>query len=185
MSLFKILKVVFCALAFWFICHLTYITIDGLRANNQKADLAVILGSKVNEEGTLSERLEKRMDCGLALYQKGQVKKILVSGGLGKEGHYEGSKMKDFLIRNGVPDTAIVVDDRGDNTRATVNNTLSLQDSLHFNSLIVVSQYFHVTRTKMLFRKRGFTNVSGASPWYFEIRDPYSLTREFFAYYLQ
>ncbi|RZK34987.1 MAG: YdcF family protein [Pedobacter sp.] len=109
---------------------------------------------------------------------------MLVSGGLGKEGFYEGDKMKAYLIEHKVPDSVIIVDNFGNNTLATVNNTMRLKDSLNFKSLIVVSQYFHLTRTKMLFRKRHFDNVSSVSPQYFEFRDIYSLLREFVAYYL-
>ncbi|WP_394776016.1 ElyC/SanA/YdcF family protein [Flavobacterium sp.] len=78
-----------------------------------------------------------------------------------------------------------MVDNFGNNTRATVDNTLKLKDSLHFVSVIVVSQYFHVTRTKMLFKKRGFPNVTSVSPKYFEFRDLYSIFREFIGYYTQ
>ena len=181
----RLIKYLFFILAIWFLGHLIYVVIDGVTDNGKKADLAVILGNKVNTDGTLSERLEKRLTCGLQLYQDKRIKKILVSGGLGKEGFYEGTKMKEYLIKKGIPDSSIIVDNKGDNTIATVENTLKLKDSLHFTSIIVVSQYFHLTRTKMLFHKRHFDEVSSASPAYFEIRDGYSLTREFFAYYTE
>lgn len=181
----QILKLLLTIFLLWFICHIIYITIDGLHDNEKNADIAVILGNKVNEDGTLSERLEKRLECGLNLYRKHRVKKIIVSGGLGKEGFYEGDKMRDFLIANKVPDTAIIVDNLGNNTRATVINTMKLKDSLNFKSIIVVSQYYHVTRTKMLFRKQGFKNVASVSPNYFEIKDLYSILREFVGYYTQ
>jgi vancomycin permeability regulator SanA len=169
----------------WMLGHLAYTTIDGLTDAGRAADVGVVLGNKVNEDGSLSERLRQRLLCGLKLYQSGRVKTLIVSGGLGREGYYEGDKMRDFLLQNGVPRTAIVVDNHGDNTDATVRNTLRLQDSLHFRSVLVVSQFYHLTRTKMLFRERGFTSVSGASPAYFEARDAYSLLREFFAYYTE
>jgi len=60
-----------------------------------------------------------------------------------------------------------------------------MKDSLHFKSIVVVSQYFHVTRTKKLFKDQGFMNVSSVTPKYFEWRDLYSMTREFPAYYTQ
>lgn len=181
----QILKLLLTIFLLWFIGHIIYLTIDGLHDNEKNADIAVILGNKVNEDGTLSERLEKRLECGLNLYRKHRVKKIIVSGGLGKEGFYEGDKMRDFLIANKVPDTAIIVDNLGNNTRATVINTIKLKDSLDFKSIIVVSQYYHVTRTKMLFRKQGFKNVASVSPNYFEIKDLYSILREFVGYYTQ
>jgi vancomycin permeability regulator SanA len=178
-------KLIIIAFLVWLMGHSIYTTFDGLTDKGYKSDIAVILGNKVNEDGTLSERLTKRLKCGLSLYKNGRVKKIIVSGGLGKEGFYEGNKMKDFLISNHVPDSVIIVDNYGNNTIATINNTLRLKDSLKFKSIIVVSQYFHLTRTKMLFRKHGFNNVSSVSPNYFEVRDLYSLLREFGAYYIE
>ncbi|MDF2930948.1 MAG: hypothetical protein K0R36_279 [Chryseobacterium sp.] len=125
------------------------------------------------------------MEKGIELYESHRVKKILVSGGLGKEGFYEADKMKTFLVSKGIPDSLIIVDNFGNNTRLSVANTLKMKDSLHFESIVVVSQYFHVTRTKKLFKDQGFMNVSSVTPKYFEWRDLYSMTREFPAYYTQ
>jgi vancomycin permeability regulator SanA len=141
------------------------------------------LGNKVNEDGTLSERLEQRLLYGLKLYRLGRIKGMIVSGGLGKEGFYEGDKMRDYLLGNGVPPSVIFTDNQGNNTLCSVENTLKLQKTLHFDSVLVISQYYHLSRTKLLFRQRGFEKVGNASPWYFETRDFYSLFREFFAYY--
>ncbi|MDV7699216.1 YdcF family protein [Chryseobacterium soli] len=182
---FKLLKIACSLLLLWFIAHSLYIIIDGLSDNGRKADLAIILGNKVNENGTLSERLIKRLESGVFLYRQHRVKTILVSGGLGKEGFYEGDKMKEYLIHQGIPDSVIIVDNKGNTTRATVDNTIKLKEKYPFNSAIVVSQYFHVTRTKKLFKDKGFTNISSVSPHYFEWRDLYSILREFPAYYTQ
>jgi vancomycin permeability regulator SanA len=167
----------------WFAGHTIYIIADGLGDDKKTADVAVILGNKVNQDGTLSPRLIKRLECGSVLYKNGRVRHIIVSGGFGEEGFFEGDKMREYLKNSGIPETDITVDNQGRNTRETVRNTRNLRDDLHFSSIIVVSQYFHVTRTKMLFRKEGFREVSGASPYYFEWRDIYSLFREFFAFY--
>jgi len=178
-------KLPFILFLIWFLGHSTFITIDGLIDDQKKADAVVVLGSKVNEDGTLSERLEKRLECSLNLYKNKRAKLIIVSGGLGKEGFYEGDEMKAYLVKKGVPETLIIVDNFGNNTLATVENTIKLKNKLNIKSIIVVSQYFHVTRTKMLFEKRGFDNISSASPNYFEIRDLYSILREFAAYYTE
>jgi vancomycin permeability regulator SanA len=181
----KIFKRIVLVLITWFMIHVIYISLDGFVDLGKNADAAVILGSKVNINGTLSQRLTKRMECGLEMYNKGRVKKLIVSGGLGVEGHYEGNKMKEYLIQKGVPNNIIFVDNYGNNTEATVINTLKMRDSIKYNSLVVVSQYFHVTRTKMLYRKHGFKALSSVCPNYFEIRDPYSILREFVGFYTQ
>ncbi|MFC0426525.1 YdcF family protein [Chryseobacterium scophthalmum] len=184
-KLIKYLKFIVVLIFSWFVIHTVYIVTDGLSDNGKKADIAIILGNKVNEDGTLSTRLEKRLETGIELYKNHRVKKILVSGGLGKEGFYEGDKMKEFLISNAIPDSVIFVDNYGNNTRLTVENSLKFQQKYKFKSIIVVSQYFHVTRTKKLFNDQGFENVSSVSPRYFEWRDLYSILREFPAYYTQ
>jgi len=93
--------------------------------------------------------------------------------------------MKEFLISNAIPESVILVDNYGNNTRLTVENTLKFHQKYKFKSIIVVSQYFHVTRTKKLFKEKGFTDVESVSPKYFEWRDLYSILREFPAYYTQ
>lgn len=184
-NLIKYLKFTVILIISWFVIHTTYIVVDGLSDEGKKADIAIILGSKVNEDGTLSTRLKKRLETGIELYKNHRIKKILVSGGLGKEGFYEGDKMKEFLVNNSIPDSVILVDNDGNNTRLTVENTLKFQQKYKFKSIIVVSQYFHVTRTKKLFKEKGFTQVESVSPRYFEWRDLYSILREFPAYYTQ
>ena len=71
-------------------------------------------------------------ECGLDLYKTGKVRKVLVVGGPGKEGFYEGDKMREFLIENAIPDSVIIVDNNGNNTLATVTNTMLLQDKSSF-----------------------------------------------------
>ncbi len=167
----------------WFLSHVAYLIYDGFRSPNEHADIAVILGNKVNEDGTLSIRLEKRMERGLELYKNRTVDRIVVSGGLGKEGHYEGDKMYEYLISKGVPDSVIIIDNYGNNTEMTVKNLLERINDKETH-VIVVSQYYHITRIKQILRKNGFKHIQGASPYYFEWRDLYSIPREFVAYYL-
>ena len=180
---FAFIKSIFIILIVWFLAHSIYITIDGLADKQTNADVAIVLGNKVNEDGTLSERLKARLDKSIELFNQKRVKSIIVSGGFGKEGFWEGKKMQGYLIKNKIPTEKILVDNYGDDTEKTVENSIRIMDSLHFKSAISVSQYFHQTRTKKLFRKKGFENIESASPDYFELRDFYSIFREFVAYY--
>ena len=183
MKIGPITKAFVIILLLWFCVHLSFTIIDGTTNTKKNADLAVVLGNKVNEDGTLSERLIKRLECGLALYKNGRVKMLFVSGGHGEEGFNEGDKMRDFLIEKGIPAASIITDNDGDNTLKTAQNTAKLKSNYHIESIIVVSQYYHITRAKMLFKKNGFKKVFSASPKYFEWRDIYSVIREFVAFY--
>lgn len=73
------MKFIIRILILWFLIHSAYIIVDGLSDDGKSADVELILGSKVNVDGTLSVRLEKRLECGLTLYKNGRLKKIIVS----------------------------------------------------------------------------------------------------------
>lgn len=178
----RYLKAVLFLLLIWVLCHAAYLVYDGKRGLTRNAEYAVILGSQVHEDGSLSQRLKARLDEGLRLYGENIVNAIVVSGGLGKEGYHEGDVMWDYLVGQGVPPDRIITDNEGINTRASAVNTMELTGD---ESIIVVSQYFHITRCKKLFKKAGFRDVQGASPAFWEIRDPYSVAREIVAYYVQ
>ena len=165
----------------WFVLHTFFILADGLIDEREKGDVGVILGSTVNPDGTLSERLRKRLDKGVQLYQDSLIGLVVVSGGLGKEGFYEGTKMAEYLRTQGVPGDKIIIDNAGVTTAATACNFRNL--NLNPGSVTVVSQYFHIARTKLAFRNEGYAHVKGVHAEYFEARDLYSIIREFFGYY--
>ncbi len=180
----KTIKTVFFLLASWFLLHCLVISYDGLNDDiPAKADCALLLGNKVEETGKLSLRLQSRCERGLELYQKGIVPKIIVSGGLGKEGFWEGDKMRDFLVENKVPDSCIIVDNWGNNTFLTAKNYMTIAKNKNFKSVIIVSQFSHLTRTRYIMRKEGAKNTFCAHSYYYSITDLYHLIREFFAYY--
>ena len=165
----------------WFVIHQVVIITDGLTDENTKTDVAVIYGNTVHEDGSLSERLKARLDRGIQLYTDSLTDLLFVSGGLGKEGFYEGTKMQEYLVEKGIPAEKIVVDNQGNNTQLTTQNFVKKFGTK--KSVVVVSQYHHISRAKLAFRNHGIKNVSGAHADYFEIRDIYSCIREFFGYY--
>jgi len=165
----------------WFCIHTLFIVADGLLDEREKGDVGVILGTTVNPDGSLSERLTKRLDKGVQLYRDSLVGMLVVSGGLGKEGFYEGTKMAEYLRAQGIPGGKIIVDNAGLTTAATARNFRRMNPEPR--SVIVVSQYFHITRTKLAFRNEGYAHVKGVHAAYFEARDLYSIIREFFGFY--
>ncbi|PKP02974.1 MAG: YdcF family protein [Bacteroidetes bacterium HGW-Bacteroidetes-6] len=175
------LKHIIRLLLLWFLIHETIIIVDGLRDEKVNCEAAIIFGTTVNADGTLSTRLQARLDAGIELYNNKVVRKLFVSGGLGKEGFDEGTKMAEYLVSKGVSESDIIVDNNGNNTRETAENFV--KQFPECESVIVVSQYFHISRAKLALRKVGVKNVYGVHAPIFEWRDLFSLGREFFAYY--
>ena len=162
-----------------FLVHFLFIAIYGLTASSSKADVAIVLGTKVDTTGQPSQRLQERLKVGFNLYQSGKTTHFIVSGGIGKEGFDESRVMADYLINLGVDSTRIIRDSLGITTYASAVNGKVIMKQRQWNSVIIVSQYFHLLRSKIAFQKMGITDVSvEGTKTYFEWRDFYSIFRE-------
>ena len=104
------------------------------------ADVVLVLGATVNEDGSLSDRLKARLDHSIECYKKDSWNFIVVSGGIGKEGFDETVKMKAYLLSYGVPDSIIIRDSCGVNT---YKSSLYIKNHFKNSSIKIVSQFFN------------------------------------------
>ncbi len=163
---------------FFHLLAIAAIWIDGATSHYETSEYAVVLGNQVYPSGEPSQRLKARLLRAASLYKEGSAKQIIVSGGFGKEGHDEAVVMQHFLIHQGLPKDKIIVDSNGYTTRMTAQNTRRLVTNKEAAPIIVVSQLYHLSRTKMAFRQAGFKHVGAAYADYFESRDIYASLRE-------
>jgi vancomycin permeability regulator SanA len=158
------------------------LVLDGLRDDVQASDVGIVLGSKVMPDGNPSDRLRARLDRAGELYGQGLFKQVIVSGGTGVEGYSEAQVMADYLAgRWHVPRAAILLDEHGDNTEATAQNSAAIMKAHGLTSALIVTQYFHITRTRYALRHAGVLTIHTAHARYFEARDLYSIGRELVA----
>ena len=169
----------------WVAVHVCYITWDGLKNQPPPSDIAVVLGSTVFDDGTPASWTKGRLDRAYELYKEGKVKLFFVSGGTGVEFNYpEATAMKAYLVKKGVPEILIVADNAGNNTYLSAVNFMKWNKESKMQQVIVVSQFFHITRTKYIFRKMGFKGeLSSASSKVYTWKDMISLLREVPAFY--
>jgi vancomycin permeability regulator SanA len=156
---------------------------DGLTDELGVADVAVVFGNRVEPDGTPSIRLQARLDRAITLYRDGWCRTILVSGGLGKEGHNEAVVMQSYLRDHGIPEQHIFVDRQGTNTYNTARHTAQLLQEHGFQSVIVVTQYFHISRARLALVRFGVSPVYTARANIIHWRDGYSIVREVVAWY--
>lgn len=180
----KILKRSVAVLAVVFFLQASYLILDGLHDRLGHADAIVVFGSKVKRDGTLSNRLKARLDRGYELYRDGFSRTLIVSGGLGKEGHSEARVMAAYLKTLGVPAGDILMDEQGKNTWQSALSFKRMAAEKGFRSVILVSSYFHLTRAKLAFKKVGIGTIysthAKVAP---EFREMYSVPREVVAFY--
>ncbi|MFZ1388420.1 MAG: YdcF family protein [Thiolinea sp.] len=154
---------------------------DGVLTGYAPSEYAVVLGNQVYANGEPSKRLQERLNRAFELHRAGIVQKIIVSGGIGIEQQDEARVMKAFLVAKGIPEFLVIVDSNGYDTRMTAQNADQwLLDKQA--PLIVVSQLYHLSRSKMAFEQLGYTQVGVAYPSYFEGSDMYASLREVLAW---
>ena len=155
-----------------------WIAICGLRDHLAPADAIVVLGNTVAPDGMPSPRLRGRLDAALTAYRLNLAPRLIVSGATGKEGFDEAVVMADYLVAQGVPRDAVVVDSAGVDTLATATNVARIGGERGIGRVIVATQFFHVPRTRLALSLAGLDVVGSVHANYFEARDVYSLARE-------
>lgn len=183
----KILKYIFLCIFlifFWLVLHTITIIIEGTQEDTRNADIGVIFGAKNEPDGSLSQPMERRLNVGLKLYQEGKIQKILVSGGRANQNFCESDLMQDYLISKGVRLGDIITDNKARNTEENVENSLQIMKENNYKKLIIISQYYHISRIKLMYYKKGFYNIGSVSSRHFNKKyHPQTLVREFFGYY--
>lgn len=179
----KKLLLLILSLSLFFFIPAIFIITDGLIEEIHPADVAVVLGNTVNADGSPSPRLQARLDKTVKLYQKGLFANIIVSGGVGVEGFDEAVVMRQYLVSRNVPENIIHLDSEGKTTNLTAKNTAQIMKRNNWRSALIVSQYFHISHTRLAFANYGISPVYSAHADYFELRDLYSIVREVFGYF--
>ena len=166
-----------------FLLHSAVIVTDGLRDRAVPADLAVVLGTRVEPDGEPAPPLAARLDAAAALWHDGLVPDLLVSGGPAPGGHQEAAVMAAGLEARGVPPERILQDPNGVDTWASAAAVAEHLARRGGGEVLVVSQYHHLSRAELALRRHGVAVAGTVHARYADIRDLWSLVREFPGYY--
>ena len=149
----------------------------------QKTDFLIILGSGIRWE-QVSPTLKERLDEGIRYLKDYPDVPVIVSGGRGfGESLTEAEAMKRYLINGGIDDNRILKEEQSTSTMENFLFTKALllnKTKKKKLSLMIITNDFHMLRSKMLAQRNGF-EAYGIS-----CRTPYQVllttyTREYFA----
>jgi uncharacterized SAM-binding protein YcdF (DUF218 family) len=110
----------------------------------QKADVIVILGGDNNGE---------RVKEGVSLFKQGYAKHLLMSGGPLAWRLTSAQLMKKQAMESGIPEKAIILEDRSRSTREDAEFCLPIVQKHKFGSVIVVTSSYHTRRSAGVFKK--------------------------------
>lgn len=165
-----------------FVIAMLTLVVCGLRDDLVHSDVALVLGNKVELDGTPSPRLRARLDRTLELFRAGYFPFIIVSGGTGKEGFDEAAVMRNYLIAHGVPASAVITDSHGNTTFASAVNTARIAKEHGFKSVLAVTQYFHIPRSRLALRRCDIAEIHSAHARYFGWGDLFYVPRDTIGY---
>ena len=111
--------------------------------------VAVVLGNRMNDDGTPSELMLKRMQLTMEMYQKLQPDKIIVSGGLAnkKAGITEAQFMFDYLIAQGVPADKLVAEHNSMTTAQNAQFSVPMAKAMGATAIVIVTSAEHMSRS--------------------------------------
>ena len=144
----------------------------------------LVLGAGILDNTEPSAVLKNRLNKAAELYKKNQVKYILVSGDNRAENYNEPKVMRNYLIKSGIPDEAVVVDFAG--TR-TIESCWRAKEVFKAKELYVITQSFHLPRATYLCRQFGLKvrpyeakNASYRGGWNGYLREIFASWSAFF-----
>ncbi len=118
------------------------------------ADAIVVFGAGVKGDGTPSPSLRERVERACALYRDGLAPVILCSGGVSQQVPVsEAESMQRHAQTRGVPAAALLGDETGVNTLATMRTVVRLAHQRGWRSVLLVSHSYHLPRIKLFSRR--------------------------------
>lgn len=110
----------------------------------------VILGHTLNADGSMSARLLNRLALALQLATRYPTSKILVSGGLAKQGMSEAERMAHWLSQQGVSPQRLLVESQSANTIENLRFSLPLLLQADIRQATLLSTADHVHRAQIV-----------------------------------
>ena len=151
----------------------------------------IILGSKINKDGSLTPLLKGRVDTAIEFankqYEKTKRKIIYIpSGGKGyDEVVAEAVAIKNYLLEKGIKKNQIIIEDKSTSTKENMKYSKSIIDKINDKGNIVFSTTnYHVFRSGTIANNQGIDceGLGSKTKWYFYSN---ALIREFIANLVQ
>ena len=154
------------ALVVW-LTSLVSVIIWSRRDTVRPASAIVVLGA-AQYVGRPSPVLRARLDHAIRLHRRGLAPYLVLTGGIGTgDTTSEAEVSRAYALRRGVPDSAILVETEGRDTRESLESVAGIMRRRRLTSAVLVSDPFHMARLRILATQLGivpFTSPTRTSP---------------------
>jgi uncharacterized SAM-binding protein YcdF (DUF218 family) len=136
----------------------------GYQSDPAPADAALVLGAAVSNDHP-TPVFEERIRHAVDLYNAGQVKVLVMSGG--RDPHdklSEAVAARDWAVAQGVPASAILLEDQSRTTLQNMRFTRQLLSAHNIGRVLVVSDPLHMKRAVDMARDNGLDAYPSPTP---------------------
>ncbi len=128
-----------------------------------QADVIIVLGAQVRPEGIPSEALRRRLALAHKCYREHPIP-IICCGAQGSgEPAAEGDFMREWLIREGVPEAHVFSENQSYDTIQNIRNAKIIMAEQGLANALVVTSDYHVRRSLAICRRLGMTAEGAGS----------------------
>jgi len=121
----------------------------------KKANVIAIFGA-AEYAGHPSPVYRARLDHGYELFQRGMAPMVITTGGAAQDPDFsEGGVGRDYLLRRGVPEQALIAETQGSDTAQSAARVANIMRANGMRSCIAVSDAYHVFRIRALLEHEG------------------------------
>lgn len=130
----------------------------------EPADVLIVLGARIYEDGSPSPALQRRLDLAYDLYMEGYAPAVITTGAQGAdETMPEADGMKQYLVGRGIPESAIWTDPASYNTQENLENAQAIMRAEGLETAIIVSSDYHLWRALSMCEKLGLIATGAGS----------------------
>ena len=118
----------------------------------KKSDAIVVFAGGVGESGKAGQGYEERVQYAVELYKEGYVKNMIFSSGYVYT-FKEPIVMRALALSLGIPESAIILEDKARNTEENVKFTSEIVRLKGWKSILLVSSPYNMRRAALVFNK--------------------------------
>lgn len=128
------------------------------RSDQERPVDAIVVMGAAQFNGVPSAVLQARLDTTFRVWSDGMALLIIVTGGkMPGDNFTESEASRDYLVDLGVPESVILMENEGRNSADSLNGVARIASEQGIESVLIVSDGFHLFRSKMIAEDLGLT----------------------------
>ena len=128
---------------------------DSRKQELHHADAIIVFGA-AEYDGRPSPVFRARLDHAYDLFRTGLAPVVITTGGYASDPNFsEGGVGHDYLMRRGVPESALIAETQASDTAESAERVAVIMRVNHMKSSIAVSDAYHVFRIRKLLEHQG------------------------------